>query len=675
MLEQVKQRIQYLRAQIQQHNVLYYAEQNPSIDDYAFDALFAELNDLESQHPYLLVAHSPTQRVGATPQQRFNQLAHEAPMLSLSNGYQASDLDAFYTRMQQRIDGDSLVLCCEPKLDGVAVSLTYQDGVFVHAATRGNGKVGEDISMNARTIRTVPLSLAEKVSGRFEIRGEVFIPKQGFAALNQRQRESGKAEFINPRNTASGALRQLDPSVTSKYPLCFFTYGFGHSHTSFAPTQFDSLQLLKNWGFAMSPLVQRVPTRAAAHQYFDTMLQQRQALAYEIDGLVYKVDAFSQQQQIGAVARAPRWAIAYKFPAEQRNTIVEAITLHIGRTGAITPVARLQAVFVGGVTVKNCTLHNFSEIQRLDIRVGDTVTLRRAGDVIPQIVEVVTEQRSANLPPLITAPTHCPTCNSLVIVEKSGVAKCTGGWQCSAQLLQALTHFVSKAAFDIEGLGGKQIQFFYAHGFLNDTSDIFLLSSHTQELLSYNGFGEKSLEKLFKAIERSKDISFARFIYALGILGIGVTTAEKLAETFRSIAEIQQAPVEKLNAVADIGPIIANNITTFCNDPSNQMRISRLLAHGVCIQSLQHSPVSPTLTGIKIVVTGVFDEPRQQLQAALRAVGASIVSTISSKIDYLIVGDKPGGKLAKAQQLDIAIIHTTSVADALRQLHACMTDA
>lgn len=595
----ITSRLTELRSQLDLHSYRYYVLDEPSISDAEYDRLFAELQSLEQQFPELVTPDSPTQRVGARPDSGFAEVAHELPMLSLDNAFSDEDLAAFVRRVEERLDQQKLAFACEPKLDGIAISLLYEQGLLVRGATRGDGSTGEDITLNVRTLRSVPLKL--RGSGwpeRLEVRGEIYMPHAGFEHLNALARSRDEKVFVNPRNAAAGSLRQLDPKITATRPLVFCAYSTGVVEGGSLPdSHYDTLLQLQQWGLPINPEMRRVSGLSGCIEYFNDLAEKRSSLAYDIDGLVFKVDSRPLQQQLGFVSRAPRWAIARKFPAQEEMTRLNAVEFQVGRTGAITPVARLEPVFVGGVTVSNATLHNMDEIERLGVMVGDRVIVRRAGDVIPKIVSVVTDQRDTSRLQPIHLPTHCPVCGSeversLLNRHRSGVQsssssqpsygsiyRCVGRLACQAQVKQALLHFVSRRAMDIEGLGEKNIEQLVDRQLVSTPADLYHLS--VEQLLSLDGFAEVSAEKLYTAIQASKQVSLERFMYALGIPEVGEETARVLSQSLGRLDRIRQALPELLVFLRDIGQEVAAEIVHFMQDSHNSSVMDALLQAGV----------------------------------------------------------------------------------------------
>ncbi|NND82497.1 MAG: NAD-dependent DNA ligase LigA [Gammaproteobacteria bacterium] len=649
-----------LAQQIRLHNRRYYTQDSPTITDFEYDQLMAELLELEQQHPGLCDADSPSQRVGSEPLAEFTQIEHEKPMLSLSNGFSEEDIADFDKRLHKQLDIDESEVfdyVAEPKLDGLAVSIMYVEGELRYAATRGDGRVGEDITHNVKTIDSVPLVLPSAAPAKLEVRGEIFMSHAGFARLNEQQREKGGKEFVNPRNAAAGSLRQLDSRITATRPLQVFIYSVGViSEPAFAATQSEMLQRLTELGFPVCPLVEQVRGVEGLLHYYASLGQQRATLEYEIDGIVYKLNRLDWQQQAGFIARAPRWALAHKFPAQEKSTQVRAIDVQVGRTGAITPVARLEPLFVGGVTVTNVTLHNRSEIERLDIRVGDTVIVRRAGDVIPQIVSVNLEQRPANSKPF-EFPEQCPVCGSVVVASGEGIiARCSGGLSCSAQRKQAIIHYVSRTALDIDGLGERIVEQLVEAGLVKDVADLYQLTA--EQVLELEGFAEISANNLISAIADSKQTSLPRLLYALGIPQVGETTAATLAAHFGNLAALQNADQAALEAVPDVGPIVAEGVLQFFADQNNQRVIKRLMAAGVSYHEM--TPIAATqqgelpLAGKTMVLTGTLSSmSRSEAKQQLQALGAKVTGSVSSKTSVVVVGAEAGSKAQKAEQLGV----------------------
>lgn len=655
----VVKRAEQLRALITQYNREYYELDEPSVPDAEYDRLFRELQQLEADYPDLRSAHSPTQKVGSQPLDAFTQVAHEMPMLSLDNAFDDDEFAAFAKRVAERLDSATeIAYCCEPKLDGAAVSVLYEAGKLVRGATRGDGQTGEDITANVRTIRNLPLQLQGDFPQRLEVRGEVFMPVQAFAEYNERALARGEKAFANPRNAAAGSLRQLDSHITAQRPLHFYAYSMGvvSEETALKDSHFGRLQQLASWGLPISGEVKRVKNAEGCSAYYADILERRQDLRYEIDGIVLKVDAISQQQDLGFVSRAPRWAIAWKFPAQEEMTVLNGVDFQVGRTGAITPVARLEPVSVGGVTVSNATLHNADEIARLDARIGDTVIIRRAGDVIPQVVSVVTERRPANAEKIIF-PNTCPICASHVErAEGEAVARCTGGLICAAQRKEALKHFASRKAMDIDGLGDKLIELLVEREWLKSPADLFTLKA--RELAMLPRMGEKSAENIVAAIDKSKATTLPRFLYALGIREVGEATAANLAAHFATIEALMAASKEQLEEVNDVGSVVASHIYQFFREPHNQVVISQLLEQGIEWPEVEQLEASEaTLTGNTYVLTGTLTQmTRDEAKQALQARGAKVSGSVSGKTTAVIAGDNAGSKLAKAEKLGVPVL-------------------
>ena len=652
--------IEELRNTIRAHDHAYYVLDNPTIADAEYDALMQELRALEAASGAPVPDDSPTRRVGGKADGAFAPITHAVPMLSLDNVFNAEDFAAFYRRLQERLGSDALLhLSAEPKFDGLAISLRYENGVLTRAATRGDGATGEDVTANVRTIRAIPLRLlTDTPPAVIEVRGEIYMPKAAFAALNAQALQAGGKTFANPRNAAAGSLRQLDPAITAARQLSFFAYGYGaHDGFILPATYTELLAQYRAWGLPVCPLQRALTGADAAAAYMADMAAHRHDLPYEIDGIVYKADRFAEQQTAGFVSRAPRWAVAWKFPAVEKTTIVEAIDVQVGRTGAVTPVARLQAVEVGGVTVTNATLHNADEVARKDVRVGDTVFVRRAGDVIPEIVKVVLEKRPAESRPF-AMPTHCPVCASEVIrPEGEAVARCSGGLHCQAQRVQALIHFASRKALDIQGLGDKLIEQVVANGSVQSPADLFRLTLDDWSALPR--MASKSAQNVLDALNAAKETTLARFIYALGIREVGNVSAELLARHYHELPALLAADEEDLQAIDGIGPVMAQYIRHFFLDDANRAVIADLQAAGVHWPAVEAPVVNADspLAGKTVVITGTLPTMSRDTAAAhVAALGGKTGSAVSKKTDYLLAGDKAGSKLTKAQALGVAII-------------------
>ena len=652
-------RITALRAEIRAHDHAYYVLDNPLIADAEYDALMRELRALEEASGAPVPADSPTRRVGGKADGAFAPVAHDVPMLSLDNVFSEEEFAAFVRRLQERLDHDELLLSAEPKFDGLAISLRYEHGVLTRAATRGDGATGEDVTANVRTIRAIPLRLLNDAPPAvIDIRGEVYMPKAAFAALNAAAERDGGKTFANPRNAAAGSLRQLDPAITASRKLSFYAYGIG-AHDGFAlPATYSALLAqYAAWGVPVCPLQQSLASVAAATAYMEELGRKRHGLPYEIDGVVYKADRYRDQQAAGFVSRAPRWAIAWKFPAVEKTTVVEAIDVQVGRTGAITPVARLRPVEVGGVTVTNATLHNADEVARKDVRVGDTVFVRRAGDVIPEIVKTVPEARPAGSVPF-AIPTHCPVCDSEIIrPEGEAVARCSGGLHCRAQRVQALIHFASRKALDIQGLGDKLIEQLVQDGRVHSPADLFALT--LADWAALPRMAEKSAQNILAALEAAKATTLPRFIYALGIREVGNVSADLLARHYRELPALLAASEDDLQAIDGIGPVMAQYIRHFFMDDANLAVIAALQAAGIHWPRMEAPVVAADspLAGKTVVITGTLPTmSRDEAAAHIARLGGKTSSAVSKKTDYLLAGDKAGSKLEKAQALGIAII-------------------
>jgi DNA ligase (NAD+) len=650
-----------LRRQIDEHNYRYYVLDEPSIPDAEYDRLMRELQTLESEHPDLVTPESPTQRVGHAPVAGFEEVRHAQPMLSLDNAFERDEVAAFDRRVRERLGLSADVeidYVAEPKLDGAAVNLTYQDGVLVRGATRGDGTVGEDITHNVRTISTIPLRLLGKVKpATLEVRGEIYMPKAGFEALNRQALEQGTKSFANPRNAAAGSLRQLDPRLTATRPLEFFAYGIGAIDGVPSPQRHsDLLHWLRELGLRVCPRNELVHGLSAAETYYVSIGRQRDELPYEIDGIVLKVDRLEDQQKLGFVSRAPRWAIAWKYPAQEELTILRGVDFQVGRTGALTPVARLEPVQVGGVTVSNATLHNVDEMHRKDVRPGDTVIVRRAGDVIPEVVSVVSDRRPKGAR-RVSLPKSCPVCGSEVIrAEGEAVARCSGGLVCQAQRKEALRHFASRRAMDIEGLGTKLIEQLVDVGMVKNPSDLYRLKA--AGLADLERMGETSAAKLVAALEKSKRTTLARFLFALGIREVGEVTAASLAEYFGDLAALEGADAEELQKVPDVGPIVAAHVEAFFRQKHNREVIDDLVKCGVTWpRGKKVRPAPGKLEGRSFVLTGTLKGmTRDEAKSRIQAQGGRVTGSVSSKTDYLVAGDSPGSKLQKARDLGVEVI-------------------
>ena len=677
------ERAAQLRVEIEQHNVRYYVHDEPSISDADYDALMRELQAIETAHPELVTPESPTQRVGAAPLAQFGSVRHAVPMLSLGNAFQSEDVEAFDQRVGDTLRSAGLLApqaaaeyFCELKLDGLAISLRYEDGTLVQAATRGDGQTGEDVTANIRTIRAIPLRLKGNVPRVLEVRGEVLMNRSDFERLNQAQAARGEKVFVNPRNAAAGSLRQLDPRITAQRPLRFFAYSWGEVHglpgrqtglfeepapgvrdASTLPRDSHSgmLEWLAELGLPVNRRYnQRADGAPGLLAFYEKVGKLRASLPYDIDGVVYKVDSLPAQRVLGFVARAPRFALAHKFPAEEATTELLGIDVQVGRTGAITPVARLKPVFVGGVTVTNATLHNEDEIRRKDVRVGDTVVVRRAGDVIPEVVGPVLDKRQGD-PPLFVMPTACPVCGSAIErLEDEAIARCTGGLFCAAQRKQTLLHAAGRKALDIEGLGEKLVDQLVDSGRIKSLADLYGLQAH--ELAALERMGEKSADNLVQAIAKARRPGLGRLLFALGIRHVGETTARDVARHFGSIDRIMDADEEALLAVPDVGPVVAGSIRRFFQEPHNREIIALLQRQGV-EPVVEDAPQGSTLAGKTFVLTGTLPTwTRDEATRHILAAGGKVSGSVSKKTAYVVAGEDAGSKLANAEKLGVPVL-------------------
>jgi DNA ligase (NAD+) len=663
-------RVQALRAAIDDYNYHYYVLDDPRIPDVEYDRQFRELQQLEAEHPELASPDSPTQRVGSSVDTSFDEVVHRIPMLSLDNAFSDDELRDFDRRVRDRLDAEEPIeYVCEPKLDGLAVSLHYDNGVLTRAATRGDGYTGEDITANIRTIPSVPLKLrGSGYPAEVEVRGEVYMPKDGFEKLNQRLADQGEKTFVNPRNAAAGSLRQKKSTVTARRPLELCAYSLAVTDESRLPdSHWACLQQVKNWGFRINPEMRLAEGVEACLEAYHELMNKREQLPYEIDGIVFKVNRLALQETLGFVSRAPRWAIAHKFPAQEELTIIEDVEFQVGRTGAVTPVARLKPVFVGGVTVSNATLHNMDEIRRLNVHIGDTVFIRRAGDVIPQVVKVVLDKRPANAPE-VHLPEQCPVCGSDVIqIEGEAVARCSGGLYCPAQRKEAIRHYASRKALDIEGLGDKLIDVLVDEDMVRTVADLYHLTRF--QLASLDRMGDKSAANLIAAIDRSREPVLWRFLYALGIREVGEATAKALASHFGSLETIAAADEEALQQVPDVGPIVAGHVRSFFDQPHNQETLAALKAAGVTWQ--EEAVVSADdqpLAGETWVLTGTLSAmTRDEAKARLESLGAKVAGSVSKKTACVVAGEAAGSKLTKAEQLGVPVLDEAGLLDLLKQ--------
>lgn len=662
------QRVEELRSLIEDYNYHYYVLDDPRVPDAEYDRLFRELQKLETEYPELASENSPTRRVGSPVETSFAQVVHRLPMLSLDNVFSEDELRDFDRRVRERLGTDDPVeYVCEPKLDGLAVSIQYENGELVVAATRGDGYAGEDITANIRTIPSVPLKLrGENIPEQVEVRGEVYMPRAGFEALNRRLAAQGEKTFVNPRNAAAGSLRQKNSRVTAGRPLEMCAYSVDLEASERLPaTQWDCLQLASRWGFRINPEMRIALGVEECLTAYNDLLARRDSLPYEIDGIVFKVNRLDLQQRLGFVSRAPRWAIAHKFPAQEELTVVEDVEFQVGRTGAVTPVARLKPVFVGGVTVSNATLHNMDEIRRLDLHIGDTVFIRRAGDVIPQVVKVVREKRPADAKP-VELPAHCPVCGSDVVqIDGEVVARCSGGLYCPAQRKEAIRHYASRKAMDIEGLGDKWIDVLVDRGMVSNVADLYHLT--VKDLMRLERMGEKSARNLVDAIARSRHPVLWRFLYALGIREVGEATAKALASHFGSLEAIAAADEDALQQVPDVGPVVAGHIRSFFDQPHNQEILAALKEAGVEWQTETVTAASERpLAGQTWVLTGTLASmTRDQAREKLEMLGARVSGSVSGKTACVVAGEAAGSKLARATQLGVPVLDEEGLLDLL----------
>ena len=662
-------RISQIRDLIRLYDFQYYVQDAPTVSDNEYDGLFRELQALEAKHPNLVAPDSPTQRVGGSPVRAFSSITHRVAMLSLNNAFGDDELNAFDKRVREGLGLNQVEYAVEPKFDGLAITLTYENGIFTQGATRGDGYTGEDVTHNLKTIRSIPQRLnIQKPPKLLEVRGEVLMFKADFDVLNQQQESRGDKVFANPRNAAAGSLRQLDPNITATRPLSFFAYGLGANHgVPELNTQSACMNYLESLRLPVSNLRAVVKGAEGLLGFYEKVGAQRASLPFDIDGVVYKVNSLAQQAELGFVSRAPRWAIAHKFPAEEALTIVEGIDVQVGRTGAITPVARLKPVFVGGVTVTNATLHNEDEMRRKDVRIGDTVSIRRAGDVIPEVVGVVLEKRPSNAL-LFTMPTECPVCGSHIKKQQEeAVARCTGGIFCAAQRKQAMIHFASRKAMDIEGFGDKLVEQLVDSNLANNLADIYRLDFHA--LTNLDRMAEKSAQNIIDALEKSKKTTLARFIYALGIRNVGEATAKDLARYFGNVEAVQDANIEQLQQVPDVGPIVAESIVNFFSEAHNREIINSLISpielggagiHWDAVAA--KSNATGIFTGKTFVLTGTLPTlGREDAKALIENVGGKVSGSVSKKTDFVVAGADAGSKLTKAQELGVGVIDETDL--------------
>jgi len=665
----IRQQVEQLRKTINHHNFLYYVQDAPEIPDSEYDRLLRELQKLEQEYPELIVPESPTQRVGAPPLAQFAEVRHRLPMLSLNNAFEEQEVADFDRRARDRLRQEEISYTAEPKLDGLAISLLYENGVLTRGATRGDGTSGEDVTQNVRTIDAIPLQLqGTDYPQVLEVRGEVIMTRSGFERLNNSQRDKGEKTFANPRNAAAGSLRQLDSRITASRPLSFYAYAVGVVEDGeLADTQFDILTQLRAWGLRTNPEIKRVTGVAGCLHYYHALEAMRDKLDYDIDGVVYKVDAIAQQEILGFVSRAPRWAVAHKFAAQEEMTTLLDVEWQVGRTGALTPVARLEPVFVGGVTVSNATLHNQDEIDRKDIRIGDAVIVRRAGDVIPEVVSVVESHRKKGARK-IHYPASCPICQSEVLrLENEAAARCTGGLFCAAQRKEAIKHFASRRAMDIEGLGDKLVEQLVDQEMVSDVADLYSLSQ--EQLAGMERMADKSAANVLSALEKSKSTTLPRFLFALGIRQVGETTARTLANHFGSLEAIMQADQAQLEAVPDVGPVVAESIAHFFHEPHNRKVIKKLQDAGMRWPDIEVAPAeAQPLAGKTFVITGTLSGmSRDQAKERLQQLGAKVSGSVSKKTDYVIVGENPGSKASKAEELGLPMLDEQALLEMLEK--------
>ena len=651
----VKQRVEELRTLINYHNYRYYVLDSPEISDAEYDALMRELSQLEAEHPQLVTPDSPTQRIGAPPVEEFGVVEHRLPLLSLANAFSYEELAAWHKRTSNLLGGRQFDLVCEPKIDGLAVALTYIDGLFVTGATRGDGYRGENITQNLRTIRSIPLSVAKGAPPRFEVRGEVYLPKAGFKKLNEGRAKEGLPLFANPRNAAAGSVRQLDSSITARRPLDIFVYGLGWAEGKTIPdTHWEIMQYLKSLGFKINPNIRLCSTIDEAESYYQRWVKSHESWPYEADGMVVKVDSIALQEELGVVAHEPRWAIAYKFPAVQGTTRLIDIGINVGRTGSLNPYAIMEPIRVGGVVISSAALHNEEDIHRKDIRIGDWVIVQRAGEVIPEIVGPVVSRRTGS-ETIFLMPSRCPVCGAEVVKpEGEAMHRCTNA-ACPSQALERIRHFVSRGAMDIEGVGEKLCQALFEKGLVKNPADLYYLTR--EQLLTLERMADKSVSSVLNSIEGSKNRPLARVIFALGITHIGEEYAELLAENFSSIDELAKATPEELLSLPSVGPKVANSIVVFFKQEGNKSIIEKLRKAGVRLgkeKSEERKPEELPLAGLEFVLTGKLEAfTRQEAEAKINALGGKASSDVTKKTSYVIVGADPGSKVAKAEKLGV----------------------
>ena len=657
-MNKAQARIDELRNEIERHNHCYYVLDEPAVPDAEYDRLMRELQALEEKHPEFRTPDSPTQRVGGQPLEGFEQVRHETPMLSLANAFSGDEVEAFHERVIKGLETEHADYVAEPKLDGVAISLRYENGRLLRAATRGDGATGEDVTANVRTIAAIPLRLRDEGwPDRLEVRGEIYMPLAGFQAYNRMAREEGLKELVNPRNAAAGSLRQLDSKITASRPLAFYAYSVLGGERQ-PESHFEQLQQLRDWGFPVNPEVRRVRDADGCQAYYRDLGEKREQLPYDIDGVVFKLEMREQQETLGFVSRAPRWAIAQKFPAQEEITRLLGIDIQVGRTGALTPVARLEPVFVGGVTVTNATLHNLDEIRRKDVRAGDWVVVRRAGDVIPEVARVVVDRREG-APEEFEMPSECPVCGSAVEREEGeAVFRCTGGLVCDAQRIRSIQHFASRKAMDIEGLGQKLVDQLAETGMVRSIADLYALDR--EGLAGLERMGEKSADNLLAELERSKEPDLGRFLYALGIREVGEVTAASLARHFGTLGGVEKASEEDLVEVQDVGPVVAAHVHAFFREPHNLQILRDLEAAGLRWKAVEINEGEQPLAGQTWVLTGALGMPRARAKTLLESLGARVTGSVSAKTDYLLAGEAAGSKLTKAEKLGVEVVNEES---------------
>ncbi len=659
----LEKRVRQLREALERHNRLYYVEDAPEITDAEYDALFRELQALEAEHPELRRADSPTQRVGGVPLAEFGEVRHRAPMLSIANAFEDEDVRAFDRRVCQAVGADVVEYATEPKLDGLAVSLVYRDGALVQGATRGDGTTGEDVTANLRTVRSIPLRVRGK---HLEVRGEVLMYRRDFDARPRRQREAGQKEYVNPRNAAAGAVRQLDSRITASRPLRFFAYAIADADRIDWRTQAQALERLESLGFPVCEERDVVAGAPGLLEYYGRIGRMRDELPYAIDGVVYKVNRLDWQERLGFVSRAPRFALAHKYPAEEQTTEVLDIEVQVGRTGALTPVARLKPVFVGGVTVTNATLHNEAELRRKDVRIGDAVVVRRAGDVIPEVVSVRLEARPAGAK-AFKFPKQCPVCGSAVVkTEEEAVHRCGGGLYCPAQRKQALLHFASRRAMNIEGLGERLVDQLVDRELVSNPADLYKLTPAALE--SLERMGEKSAANLVGELERSRNTSLERLIYALGIRNVGESTARDLARHFGDLEPLARAAEEELAQVPDVGPVVARSIRQFFDEPHNRQVIRDLVRRGMRWQKVAPAPRSSGAVKSFVLTGALSGMTRDEARAAIEAKGHRVAGSVSKKTDYVVAGEDAGSKLERARALGVPVLEEREFIEMLQNL-------